>query len=121
MTRTIAILQTLSVLILMSLGTVLIKLALSDMSAFTLAWITVAVAMAARTIAEHCNYPAVEEAYVGGLLYDIGKVVLDSNVPEEYQGVIELVYNEGRWWIAGVAWDEEIGAGPLPEKYLPSE
>lgn len=47
MTRTIAIIQTLSVLILMSLGTVLIKLALSDMSAFTLAWVSVAVAMVA--------------------------------------------------------------------------
>jgi hypothetical protein len=31
----------------------------------------------------------------------------------------QLVYNDGRWWIAGIAWDEEVGAGPLPEKYLP--
>jgi hypothetical protein len=31
----------------------------------------------------------------------------------------QLVYNDGRWWIAGVAWDEEVGAGPLPEEYLP--
>jgi hypothetical protein len=31
----------------------------------------------------------------------------------------QLVYNAGRWWIAGVAWDEEVGAGPLPEEYLP--
>ena len=30
-----------------------------------------------------------------------------------------LVYAEGRWWIASVAWDEEVGAGPIPEKYLP--
>jgi hypothetical protein len=31
----------------------------------------------------------------------------------------QLVYGDGRWWIASVAWDEENGAGPLPAKYLP--
>lgn len=31
----------------------------------------------------------------------------------------QLVYNADRWWIVGVAWDEEIGAGPIPEAYLP--
>ena len=30
----------------------------------------------------------------------------------------QLVYRDGRWWIASIAWDEEVGAGPLPEKYL---
>ena len=30
-----------------------------------------------------------------------------------------VVFAEGRWWIASVAWDEEVGAGPVPEKYLP--
>ncbi len=32
---------------------------------------------------------------------------------------IQLVHTEGRWWVAAVAWDEEVGAGPLPERYLP--
>lgn len=32
---------------------------------------------------------------------------------------IQLVRNDGRWWIASVVWDEEVGAGPLPERYLP--
>jgi hypothetical protein len=30
----------------------------------------------------------------------------------------QLVQNGGRWWIAGIAWDEEPGAGPIPERYL---
>lgn len=43
--RFIAILQTLTILILMSLGTVLIKLALSNVAPFTFAWMSVAVGM----------------------------------------------------------------------------
>ncbi len=31
----------------------------------------------------------------------------------------QLVQNDGRWWIVSIAWDEEIGAGPIPEEYLP--
>lgn len=30
----------------------------------------------------------------------------------------QLVYRDGRWWIVSVAWDEENGAGPIPEQYL---
>lgn len=30
-----------------------------------------------------------------------------------------LVYRQGRWWIASIAWDEEDGAGPIPDAYLP--
>ena len=26
----------------------------------------------------------------------------------------QLVYQDGRWWIVSIAWDEENGAGPLP-------
>jgi O-acetylserine/cysteine efflux transporter len=45
MTRAIAIVQTLSIMILMSLGHVLTKLALNDVSPLTLAWLSVAVGM----------------------------------------------------------------------------
>lgn len=31
----------------------------------------------------------------------------------------QVVRHDGRWWIAGVVWDEEVGAGAIPEKYLP--
>jgi hypothetical protein len=30
----------------------------------------------------------------------------------------QLVRHDGRWWIVGIAWDEETGAGPIPEAYL---
>jgi hypothetical protein len=33
---------------------------------------------------------------------------------------ITLVWNEGRWWVASIAWDEEVGAGPIPDNYLPN-
>lgn len=34
--------------------------------------------------------------------------------------LITLVWNEGRWWVASIAWDEEVGAGPIPDTYLPN-
>lgn len=60
---------------------------------------SVAVAIAARTISRECRFPAPEEAYVGGLLHDIGKVVMDANLAEKYQDVVELVYNEGHTFL----------------------
>lgn len=32
---------------------------------------------------------------------------------------IQLVNYDDRWWVVSVVWDEEVGAGPLPERYLP--
>ena len=32
---------------------------------------------------------------------------------------INLVHNDGRWWVASIVWDEGVGAGPIPERYLP--
>lgn len=31
----------------------------------------------------------------------------------------QLVRHQERWWIAGIVWDEESGAGPIPKSYLP--
>jgi hypothetical protein len=31
----------------------------------------------------------------------------------------QLVRHRGRWWITGIVWDEETGAGPIPSRYLP--
>lgn len=33
----------------------------------------------------------------------------------------QLVFREGRWWIVSLVWDEENGAGPIPETYLGPE
>lgn len=32
---------------------------------------------------------------------------------------IQVVHKDGRWWVVSVIWDEEVGAGPVPERYLP--
>ena len=31
----------------------------------------------------------------------------------------QLVRHDGRWWVVGIIWDEENGAGPIPDAYLP--
>jgi putative nucleotidyltransferase with HDIG domain len=54
-----------------------------------------AAALVAGYIARECRYREVEVAFLGGLLHDIGKVVLDANLEERYQGIVERVYNEG--------------------------
>lgn len=60
---------------------------------------SIAVAIASRTIAKECSYASQEEAYLGGLLHDVGKVVLNSNMSEDYQEVIEQVYNDRKTFI----------------------
>jgi len=47
------------------------------------------VAVTSRKIAEHINYEMPEEAYVAGLLHDIGVILLESNFPDDYKKVIE--------------------------------
>lgn len=32
---------------------------------------------------------------------------------------IQLLWADDRWWITSMVWDEEVGAGPLPPRYLP--
>jgi putative nucleotidyltransferase with HDIG domain len=59
----------------------------------------VAAALAAGFIARECRYARAEEAFLGGLLHDIGKVVLDANLGERYQRVVERVYNEGATFV----------------------
>jgi hypothetical protein len=31
----------------------------------------------------------------------------------------QMVKKDGRWWITGIVWDEETGAGPVPARYRP--
>jgi len=49
------------------------------------------VAVASRKIAEHVNYELPEEAYVAGLLHDLGLIILESQFSEEYKQVLKLV------------------------------
>ena len=48
------------------------------------------VAAASKKIAEHIDYVLPEEAYVAGLLHDIGLVLLECYFPIEYENVLRL-------------------------------
>ncbi len=51
-------------------------------------------AFAARTIAKRFRFPKVEEAFLVGLLHDVGKVLLNINAPEKMSLIAEQVYND---------------------------
>ena len=48
-------------------------------------------AVTARKIADHIDYEMPEEAYVAGLLHDIGMVLLENQFPEDYKQVVKMV------------------------------
>lgn len=52
-----------------------------------------------RHIARKVKYPQPEEAFVGGLIHDIGKVVLNQFLFDEYQHVIDSVEREGKSFV----------------------
>jgi putative nucleotidyltransferase with HDIG domain len=51
-------------------------------------------ALAARTIAEECRCVNGEEAFLAGLMHDIGKIILLNNDRERFQRLIERCYND---------------------------
>lgn len=53
------------------------------------------VSLAASLLAVETQMIAPEEAMVGGLIHDMGKIVLNNSVPETYSLIIERVYEEG--------------------------
>ena len=57
---------------------------------------SLAVGLAASSLAEKCAYDDPETAFTCGLMHDLGKVVLDRGITTEYQQVLDLVYNEHR-------------------------
>ena len=52
-------------------------------------------AIASRAFAKALRLPRVEEAFIGGLLHDIGKSVMGVKFPERYSALLRTVYNEG--------------------------
>ncbi len=48
-------------------------------------------AFLSRLLAEHCAYAAKDQAFVAGLVHDVGKVVMDRNLAGPYEKVIALV------------------------------
>jgi putative nucleotidyltransferase with HDIG domain len=51
-------------------------------------------AVASRAFAKSLRFPRMEEAFIGGLLHDIGKSVMGVKFPERYSQLLRSVYNE---------------------------
>lgn len=51
-------------------------------------------ALAANIIARQTRLSDPEDAFIGGLLHDIGKIVLNNEYPDEFARVVERVYND---------------------------
>jgi HD-like signal output (HDOD) protein len=49
----------------------------------------IAAGQAARIIAEECEYPYLEQAFLIGLMHDIGKAILASNFTREFNIAVE--------------------------------
>lgn len=62
---------------------------------------SVGTAVAAEWVARTLSYPDPEEAYVAGLLHDIGKLLLDQYVLADYSQIILYVqkYNQPLWYV----------------------
>jgi len=56
---------------------------------------SVGCALAARLIATQVRYKSIEEAFVAGLLHDVGKVILNQYVRDEIDVIIELSGSQG--------------------------
>lgn len=55
---------------------------------------SIACAMAARTISMHVRFPAPEQAFIAGLLHDIGKVILNFYVNDSFDEILQKVHEE---------------------------
>lgn len=51
-------------------------------------------AIASRAFAKSLRFARVEEAFIGGLMHDIGKSVMGVKFPERYSTLLRTVYNE---------------------------
>lgn len=51
-------------------------------------------AIASRAFAKSLRFSRIEEAFIGGLLHDIGKSVMGVKFPERYATLLRTVYNE---------------------------
>jgi signal transduction histidine kinase len=64
-------------------------------------WHALLCATVARIIAKKTLYSSPEEAFLSGLLHDIGKLVLWANFPKEYASVIQSSKNHPDFILAG--------------------
>ena len=57
---------------------------------------SIGAAFAARMLAAERTPGLAEEAFLAGLMHDIGKLVLNLRVPEQFDEIVQVVYNESR-------------------------
>lgn len=55
---------------------------------------SVAVGAGARILAKYVDYENIEEAFIGGIIHDIGKLILSQFSTKEYQKVMEKVHEK---------------------------
>lgn len=59
---------------------------------------SLAVALGSRRIAEAVGLHVVEEAFIAGLLHDVGKMCMGANLGERYRQVVRRVIDRGALW-----------------------
>jgi len=64
-------------------------------------WHSLMCATLAKLIAEKTSYPAPDEAFLSGLLHDIGKLVLWVNFPKEYAEILRSYRSKPDLFLAG--------------------
>jgi len=57
---------------------------------------SIGAAFASRALAEKVAPGFTEEAFLAGLLHDIGKLVLNQKAPREFDEIVQIVYNENQ-------------------------
>jgi HD-like signal output (HDOD) protein len=57
---------------------------------------SIGVAFACRLLVQDRMPAMAEEAFLAGLMHDIGKLVLNLRVPEQFDEIVQLVYNDNR-------------------------
>ncbi len=53
-------------------------------------------AFACRVLASSRHPALAEEAFLAGLMHDIGKLVLNLQMPDQFEEIVQIVYNENR-------------------------
>jgi HD-like signal output (HDOD) protein len=57
---------------------------------------SVGCAFACRLLVSDRHPALTEEAFLAGLMHDIGKLVLNLQLPEQFEEIVQIVYNENR-------------------------
>ncbi len=70
---------------------------------------SLATAMASRIVSEKIRHPQVEEAFIVGLMHDLGKLILSQKLSEQYEAVCTQVETENLTFLE--VENEQLGFG----------